>query len=137
MLYRDVRHGRHYVRRVGCPIRQSDVRKGVSVDIFDIRECGTTDVFSESTRDTVLMNNSRYFVQHLKVRHVLDVMHCEKNLCKNIMKTLFGMNDNPESRQDVEDLNIREELWLQPPRCQGDQFYMPHALYILKPEEFV
>ena len=105
------------------------------MDVYDIKECGTIDVHTESTRDTVLMNNSRCFVQHLKVRHVLDVMHCEKNLCENILKTLFGMNDNPGSRQDVEDLNIREELWLQPPRRQGDQFYMPHAPYILKPEE--
>lgn len=62
-------------------------------------------------------------------------MHCEKNLCENILKTLFGMNDSPGSRQDVQDLNIREEIWLQPPRRRGDEYYMPHALYIMKPEE--
>ena len=55
--------------------------------------------------------------------------------CENILKTLFGMNDSPGSRQDVQDLNIREELWLQPARRQGDEFYMPHAPYILKPQE--
>jgi hypothetical protein len=76
-----------------------------------------------------------YNLQHLKIRHVLDVMHCEKNLCENILKTLFGMNDSPGSRQDVQDLNIRPEIWLQPPRRQGDQYYMPHAPYILKPME--
>ena len=76
-----------------------------------------------------------YNSQHLKIRHVLDVMHCEKNLCENILKTLFGMNDSPGSRQDVQDLNIRPEIWLQPPRRQGDQYYMPHAPYILKPVE--
>jgi hypothetical protein len=135
LLYRDLRHPRRYVRLVGCPIRQADVTEGVSVDISDIRECCTTDVHSESSRETVLMRNNTYFVQHLKVRHVLDVMHCEKNLCENIVKTLFGMNDSPGSRQDVEDLNIREELWLQPPRRHGDEFYMPRAPYILKPEE--
>jgi hypothetical protein len=62
-------------------------------------------------------------------------MHCEKNLCENILKTLFGMNDSPGSRQDVQDLNIREELWLQPPRRQGDEYYMPQPPYILRPEE--
>ena len=112
---RDVKQGRRYFCLVGCPIGRFDVRKGVSVDVSDIRECSTTDVHTESTRDTVLMNNNRCFVQHLKVRHVLDVMHCEKNLCENILKTIFGMNDSPGSRQDVEDLNIREKLWLQPP----------------------
>lgn len=55
-------------------------------------------------------------VQHVLDRHILEVMHCEKNLCENILKTLFGMNDNPESRLDVEDLGIQEEIWLQPPR---------------------
>ena len=95
---RDVRQGRRYVYLVGFPIGRFDVRKWVFVDVYDIRECGTTDVHTESTRDTVLMSNCRCFVQHLKVRHVLDVMHCEKNLCENILKALFGMNDSPGSR---------------------------------------
>jgi hypothetical protein len=30
------------------------------------------------------------FWQDLPVRHVLDVMHCEKNICENILKTLWG-----------------------------------------------
>jgi len=51
-----------------------------------------------------------YTLQYLKIRHVLDVMHCEKNLCENILRTLFGMNDSPGSRQDVQDLNIRPEM---------------------------
>ena len=62
-------------------------------------------------------------------------MHCEKNLCENILKILFGMNDSPGSHQDVQDLNIREELWLQPPRRRGDEYYMPQPPYILRPEE--
>ena len=62
-------------------------------------------------------------------------MHCEKNLCENIIKTLFGMNDSPGSRQDVQDLQIREEIWLQPPRRRNEEYYMPHAPYILKAEE--
>jgi len=62
-------------------------------------------------------------------------MHCEKNLCKNIIKTVFGMNDSLGSRQDVEDLQICEEIWLQPPRCRNEEYYMPHAPYILKAEK--
>jgi hypothetical protein len=65
----------------------------------------------------------------------MDVMHSEKNLCENILKTLFGLNDSPGSRQDLQDLNIREQLWLQPPRCQDDKYYMSYAPYILKPNE--
>lgn len=62
-------------------------------------------------------------------------MHCEKNLCENIVKTLLGMNDSPGSRRDAEDLGIREEIWLQAPQRQQDQFYMPHAPFILNPNE--
>ena len=76
-------------------------------------------------------------VQHLLERHILDVMHCEKNLCENLLKTLFGMNDSPGSRVDAEDLGIREEIWLQPPRRQQDGYYMPHAPYVFRSNERV
>ena len=74
-------------------------------------------------------------VQHLLERHILDVMHCEKNLCENLLKTLFGMNDSPGSRVDAEDLGIRQEIWLQPPRRQQDGYYMPHVPYVFRPHE--
>ena len=75
------------------------------------------------------------FVQHLLERHILDVMHCEKNLCENLLKTLFGMNDSPRSRVDAEELGIREEIWLQPPRRQQEGYYMPHAPFVFRPNE--
>jgi len=40
----------------------------------------------------------------------LDTMHCEKNLCENIVKTLLGMNDNPGSHLDTERLGICKEI---------------------------
>ena len=62
-------------------------------------------------------------------------MHCEKNLCENIVKTLMAMNDSPGSRQDVQNLGIREELWLQPSLRANANFYMPLAPYVLDVEE--
>ena len=62
-------------------------------------------------------------------------MHCEKNFCDNILKTLFGMKDSPGSRVDAEELGIRQELWLQPPRRQNDEYYMPHAPFIMTAPE--
>ena len=47
----------------------------------------------------------------------------------------MGMNDSPRSRVDAEDLGIREEIWLQPARRQQDQYYMPHAPYIMTAAE--
>ena len=74
-------------------------------------------------------------MQHLLDRHILDVMHCEKNLCENMLRTLMGMNDSPGSRVDAEDLGIREEIWLQPSQRQEGEYVMPHAPYMLKPNE--
>ena len=51
------------------------------------------------------------------------------------MKTLMGMKDSAGSRIDAEDLGIREEIWLQPPRRRQDEYYMPHAPFLFKPEE--
>ena len=81
------------------------------------------------------MNSVMCLVQHLLERHILDVMHCEKNLCENILKTLLGMNDSPGSRVDAEDMGIRQEIWLQPPRRERDGYYMPHPPYVFRANE--
>ena len=81
------------------------------------------------------LNNVMSLVRHLLDRHILDIMHCEKNLCENMLRTLLGMNDSPRSMVDAEDLGIREEIWLQPPRRQQDEYYMPHALYVFRANE--
>jgi hypothetical protein len=52
-------------------------------------------------------------VQDLLICHLLDVMHCEKNLCKNIVRTIYGEKDYPRSRMDMMDMGIRQELHLQ------------------------
>jgi len=62
-------------------------------------------------------------------------MHCEKNLCENILKTLMAMNDSPGSRQDVLNLGIREEIWLHPSERANADYYMLHAPYILDVNE--
>ena len=46
----------------------------------------------------------------LLVRHTLDVMHCEKNVCENIMKTMFGEKDTATVRNDMREVNIRPNL---------------------------
>ena len=76
-----------------------------------------------------------FLPQHLLEPHIFDTMHCEKNFCENILKTLFGMKDSPGSRFDDEELGIRQELWLQPPRRQNDEYYMPHAPFIMTASE--
>jgi hypothetical protein len=70
----------------------------------------------------------------MPVRHVLDVMHIEKNIAESVMKYLFGEKDTVESRKDMEALGVRPELWLRP-RANRATFVKPHAPYVLTEAE--
>ena len=74
-------------------------------------------------------------LQFLLIRHILDVMHCEKNLCKNVVKTIFGEKDTPMVRHDMQETNIRPHLWLQPSERRSGEFIKPLAPYVMKDEE--
>ena len=53
----------------------------------------------------------------LKLRHNIDVMHVERNVCDNIVGTLLNIEgktkDTNKARLDLADMNIRKELHLQ------------------------
>jgi hypothetical protein len=74
-------------------------------------------------------------MQDLLIQHTLDAMHCEKILCENIVKHLWGEKDYPRGRIDFEEMKIRKELWLRPRGDGQDRYWMPHAPYMLKKEE--
>ncbi|KAK3206781.1 hypothetical protein Dsin_020827 [Dipteronia sinensis] len=73
---------------------------------------------------------------HLKIRHILDVMHVEKNICDNVVGTLLNIEgktkDTLKARLDLEDLNIRKELHL---LQQGNGFLKPPVTYTLTLKE--
>lgn len=72
----------------------------------------------------------------LLLRHNLDVMHIEKNVCDNIINTLLGTDkkskDNLNSRLDLQALGIRSDLH---PIEVEDKFYLPPAPYSMNSEE--
>ena len=68
----------------------------------------------------------------MPVRHVLDVMHVEKNIAEAVLKFLLGEKDTPESRRDLEVLGQRHELWLRP---RANKYHKPHAPYVLTDAE--
>ncbi|XP_076897802.1 uncharacterized protein LOC143551209 [Bidens hawaiensis] len=53
----------------------------------------------------------------LELKHNLDVMHVEKNVCESLLGTLL-MNDKSKdtnnARVDLKDMGIRKNLWLTP-----------------------
>ena len=74
----------------------------------------------------------------LLLRHNLDVMHIEKNVCDNIIGTLLDdplkSKDTAKARLDLQDLNIREDLWL---KERNGKYVKPHANYTLTKEDCV
>ncbi|KAG8382882.1 hypothetical protein BUALT_Bualt05G0125500 [Buddleja alternifolia] len=68
----------------------------------------------------------------LKLRHNLDVMHIEKNVCDNILGTLLDIDgktkDNIRARFDLQLLGIRHELH---PKLVGNSYLVPPACYTL------
>ena len=70
------------------------------------------------------------------LRHNLDIMHIEKNVCENIINTLLGMGkkskDNYASHKDLEHLGIRKALQ---PVPVGEQFDLPAAPYAMDNEK--
>jgi hypothetical protein len=70
--------------------------------------------------------------ENLKLRHNLDIMHIEKNICDYIIGTFLGIvgksKDTINARLDLEDMGIRQNLHL----CRhGDSYCLPHAPYTM------
>ncbi|KAL3839280.1 hypothetical protein ACJIZ3_023871 [Penstemon smallii] len=81
----------------------------------------------------------------LKLRHNLDVMHIEKNICDNIIGTILDIDgkskDTEKARLDLEDMGIRSELHLKTSKNvktnkEGKvKILKPSALYTLSQKE--
>ena len=70
--------------------------------------------------------------KYLHVRHNLDVMHIEKNVCESIIGTLFNIpgktKDGLNARLDLVKMSLRPELF---PRVDLKRTYLPPACYSL------
>ncbi|KAI9125739.1 hypothetical protein K1719_003157 [Acacia pycnantha] len=69
--------------------------------------------------------------RNLDVRHCIDVMHVEKNVCDSIVGTLLNIqgssNDGVKARLDLQAMGIREDLH---PRPYGKRTYCPRLLIL-------
>ncbi|XP_073313448.1 uncharacterized protein [Primulina huaijiensis] len=73
----------------------------------------------------------------LLLRHNIDVMHVEKNVCENIIGTLLNQKkkskDGVNARKDLMHLKIREKLH---PQEKGEnKYHLPAAPYTLSKKE--
>ncbi|KAL8156030.1 hypothetical protein AgCh_001196 [Apium graveolens] len=71
------------------------------------------------------------------VRHCLDIMHIEKNMCDNLIGALLNMKfktkDSEASRLDMVEMGIRTDL--APQKVGARRMYQPPAAYTLSKEE--
>ena len=74
--------------------------------------------------------------KYLHVRHNLDVMHIEKNVCESIIGTLLDIpgktKDGLNSRLDLMEMGLRGELG---PMFESNRTYLPLACYTLSKVE--
>jgi len=70
------------------------------------------------------------------VRHYVDVMHVQKNMCDSLIGTLLDIQgktkDGLNTRQDLVEMGIRDQLH---PRSDGKKIYLPPACHTLSRKE--
>ncbi|OMO91599.1 Transposon, En/Spm-like protein [Corchorus capsularis] len=75
--------------------------------------------------------------EHNLLRHNLDVMHIEKNVCDNILRTILGIDgkskDNLNSRLDLVEMGIRHDL--HPQLAPNGKTIIPPACYAMSKKE--
>ncbi|XP_023756321.1 uncharacterized protein LOC111904846 [Lactuca sativa] len=75
--------------------------------------------------------------KHLQVRHCLDIMHIEKNVCESLIALLLNIKgkskDEINVREDMIEMGIRPEL--APIRNPGKHTYLPVACYTMSKDE--
>jgi hypothetical protein len=67
------------------------------------------------------------------IRHVLDVMHCKKKFCKNIIKTIWRLKEMLKEGLDMEETNMRPNLHAV--HGANGTIFLPTTLYVLSREE--
>lgn len=65
------------------------------------------------------------------MRHVLDMMHHEKNVYESFLKMVFGKKDCLTIQSYMEACGIHPHLHLRQVGPSNDRLYMPDAMYVL------
>ena len=100
-----------------------------------VKRCGSFATHSSCWKKRSIFFDLEYW-KFLYIRHNLDVMHIEKNVCESIIGTLLNVpgktKDGVKSRLDLLEMGLRSEL---APRFGLKRTYLPPACYTLSKEE--
>ncbi|XP_021727425.1 uncharacterized protein LOC110694556 [Chenopodium quinoa] len=88
-------------------------------------------------RPKVMLGEEVFEKKFFFVRHSLDVMHIEKNVCDSLIGTLLNIpgktKDGKKSRDDLKHMGIRDELHVV--TNEKGRAYLPPAAYTLSRKE--
>lgn len=73
--------------------------------------------------------------KHIVVRHILDVMHIEKNVCEILLAMMLNTKktkDNAKARNDLKHMKIKKKYWVT--QVNGKRV-MPQGIFWLRKEE--
>nr|XP_016441695.1 PREDICTED: uncharacterized protein LOC107767277 [Nicotiana tabacum] len=121
-----------------CPASGSVVLNQVKDIKFTLGQSseGVSGVMKNTWKKRSIFFDHPYWKFNL-VRHNLDVMHIEKNVCDNLIYTLLNLGkkskDNLEARLDLKDMKIRPRLWPQY-RASG-RAYTPATFFTMSQHE--
>ncbi|XP_019256426.1 PREDICTED: uncharacterized protein LOC109234832 [Nicotiana attenuata] len=125
-------------RPAPCPVSGSLVLNQVKDIKFTLGQSSeeVSGVTKNTWRKRSIFFDLPYWKSNL-VRHNLDVMHIEKNVCDNLIYTLLDLGkkskDNLEARLDLKEMKIRPSLWPQY-RASGRP-YLPPTFFTMSPNE--
>jgi tnp2 family transposase/uncharacterized protein DUF4218 len=117
------------------PSSGSDVLEDLKRTTFTYGKCVTSVEVDDKDEKQLWKKKSIFFDlpywEYNNLRHNLDVMHIEKNICDNILGTFLNLEgkskDNYKARGDLEVMNIRHELYLI--ALPNGEFKLPDAPY--------
>ena len=71
-----------------------------------------------------------------KLKHNIDVMHVEKNVCDSLLGTILDNDkskDTTNARHDLKKMGVRESLWIY--EDENEKLMKLHAPYVLTPAQ--
>ncbi len=67
------------------------------------------------------------YFKDIAIRHTIEFMHTKKNIAYAIIETLFGGSDTVSLREDLQQLKIHRNLWVE--KYDDEKYRNPSAPY--------
>ena len=80
-----------------------------------------------SVKILCIFYNFPYF-KDIAIRHNDDFMHTKKNIAYAIIETLFGAYDTISSHEDLKQLKIYQNIWVE--KYDDEKYRKPSALFV-------